>query len=113
MSTPGASTPGHPQSGSAVYYSCLEEPHSHPKTLLLSSSHDAPVYERFGATSWLGDVDADGEDDAVVCATSFGGENVGECDPELWGARAKRFTGGGSSPRQPHRLPAPDAQEQS
>ena len=76
---------GHPQTGSAKIFNTCDT--SAPIELLAATSDDV-VYERFGATTLLEDVNADGELDAVVCAPSWGGENVeavvgnytGRCD---------------------------------
>ncbi len=86
VGSPGLSSPSHPQSGKASLFMCPSS--SGPVYSLSSSMSNNAVYERFGATSKLFDINNDKEVDAIVCAPSFGGENVeavvgnytGRCD---------------------------------
>jgi len=80
---------GRPQVGKAEFYELCED-EGEPKLVgeLASATSGEPVYERFGATIKLADLNGDGNVDAVVCAPSWGGENVeavvgnytGRCD---------------------------------
>jgi hypothetical protein len=79
---------GHPQVGKAQVYSHCDGGETELVAELLSATVGDPVYERFGATTKLHDLNGDGDLDAIVCAPSWGGENVeavvgnypGRCD---------------------------------
>ena len=87
VGSPGYSKPsGHPQAGIAQLFNTCDS--SSSVSLLAATASDAPLYERYGGTTSLHDLNNDGEIDAVVCAASWGGENVeavvgnytGRCD---------------------------------
>lgn len=77
---------GHPQAGIAQLLNTCDS--SSSVELLAAASADVPVYERYGGTTKLHDLNGDGVVDAIVCAPSWGGENVeavvgnytGRCD---------------------------------
>ena len=92
IGSPGYSTPGHPQSGKAAVHNC-----DGSLTALRSAVDKEPVYERFGAATVMkGDL-------AVVCAPSYGGENVEAVVGDYRG-RCDVFTGvlGGDGSVSPH-----------
>ena len=66
---------GNPQVGKAELYSlCDGEEELKLVGELASATSGKPVYERFGATTKLSDLNGDGHLDAIVCAPSWGGE---------------------------------------